>query len=114
MKLEFEGYGDGLFGAYGVTGEAVDNGGTMEPIQCIVDARIHGRLMVIGQYSKASCSNGCWMIGISKVEEDDEHPDWNISLLQGEVEYSPLLRLELPDEAVVTLTWYKNGRKVEM
>jgi hypothetical protein len=53
------------------------------------------------------------MIGISKVEEDDELPDWNISLLQGEVEYSPLLELELPDEAAVTLTWYKNGRKVD-
>lgn len=114
MKLEFEGYGDGLLGAYGVTGKDIDNGGTMEPIQCVVDAGTHGRLMVIDQYSKASCSNGYWIIGISKVEDDDELPDWNISLLQGEVENSPLLELELPDEAVVTLTWYKNGRKVKM
>lgn len=113
MKLKFEGYSDDTFGEYGVTGEDVDNCGSMEPIQCVVDAGVYGRLMVIGQYSKASCNNGCWMIGISKVEEDDELPDWNISLLQGEVEYSPLLELELPDEAAVTLTWYKNGRKVD-
>ena len=69
--------------------------------------------MVIGQYSKASCSNDCWMIGISKVEEDDELPDWNTSLLQGDVEHSPLLELELPDEAAVTLAWYRNGRKAD-
>ena len=114
MKLKFEGYSDDTFGEYGVTGEDVDNCGNMEPIQCVVDAGTHGRLMVIGQYSKVSCNNGCWMIGISKVEEKDVFPDWNVSLLQGEAEYSPLLEFELPDEAEVTLTWYKNGRKEEI
>lgn len=54
------------------------------------------------------------MIGISKVEDDDKLPDWNISFLQGEMEYSPTLELELPDGAAVTLAWYKNGRKVEV
>lgn len=114
MKLEFEGYSDDTFGEYGVTGEDVDNCGTMEPIQCVVDGGEYGRLMVIGQYSKASCNNGCWMIGISKVEEEDVLPDWNISLLQGDMEYSPVLELEIPDNINVALTWYKNGRKVEM
>ena len=114
MKLKFEGYSDDTFGEYGVTGEDVDACGSMEPIQCIVNAGAYGRLMVIGQYSKASCNNGCWMIGISKVEEEDVLPDWNISLLQGDMEYSPTLELELPDGAAVTLAWYKNGRKVEV
>lgn len=86
----------------------------MEPIQCVVDAGTRGRLMVVGQYSKASCSNGCWMIGISKVEEEDVLPNWNISLLQGDMEHSPVLELEIPDNINVALTWYKNGRKVEM
>lgn len=113
MKLKFEGYSDDTFGEYGVTGEDVDNCGSMDPIQCVVDAGIHGKLMVIGQYSKASCSNGCWMIGISKVEEEDVLPDWKISLLQGDMEYSPALELEIQDEVEVTLTWYKNGRKEE-
>ena len=39
----------------------VDNCASLEPIQCIVDCEEFGRLMVIGQYSKASCNNGCWM-----------------------------------------------------
>lgn len=90
MKLKFEGYSDDTFGEYGVTGEDIDNCGTMEPIQCVVDGGGYGQLMVIGQYSKASCSNGCWMIGISKVEEEDVLPDWKISLLQGDMEYSPV------------------------
>lgn len=34
--------------------------------------------MVIGQYTKASLDNGCWMVGVSKVEEYDEFPDWKI------------------------------------
>lgn len=113
MKLKFEGYSDDTFGEYGVTKEDIDTCGIMEPIQCVVDAGIHRRLMVIGQYSKASCGNGCWMIGISKVEEDDELPDWNISFLQGGMEHSPVLELEIPDNINVTLTWFKNGRKEE-
>ena len=53
------------------------------------------------------------MIGISKVEEEDVLPDWNISLLQGDMEYSPVLELEIPDNINVTLIWFKNGRKEE-
>lgn len=40
MKLKFEGYSDDTFGEYGVTGEDVDDCGSMEPIQCIVNAGI--------------------------------------------------------------------------
>lgn len=114
MRLKFKGYSDDTFGEYGITGEVVDNCGTMEPIQCIVDGGECGRLMVIGQYSKASCGNGCWMIGISKVEEEDVLPDWKISLLQGDMGYSPALELELPDGVEVTLIWFKNGRKADV
>lgn len=113
MKFKFEGCSDDTFGEYGVTGQDVDNCASLEPIQCVVDAGRHGRLQVVGQYSKASCHNGCWMIGVSKVEEGDAFPDWHCSLLQGEIEYSPCLEIELPDEAVCSLTWYKNGRKVD-
>ena len=35
--------------------------------------------MVIG-HLKASCNNGCWMIGVSKVDEYDDFPDWNMRL----------------------------------
>ncbi len=69
--------------------------------------------MVIGQYSKASLDNGCWMIGISKVGEYDEFPDWPIQIEYcAEVEYSPKITIEIP-AGYFDLTWYKNGRKVD-
>lgn len=111
--LRFEGYSDDTFGEYGLTGDNVDNCGNMNPIQCIVDCGEQGRLMVIGQYSRASCSNGCWMVGVSKVEEYDDFPNWNMRLIEAvETKYSTALEIDLP-EGDFNLTWYSNGDKVE-
>lgn len=112
--LKFYGYSDDTFGEYGLTNEDVDNCGCCEPIQCVIDCGNGGRLMVIGQYSRASAGNGCWMVGVSKVEEYDEFPDWNIQIgYCAEVEYSPELFVEIP-YGDFDLTWYKNGVKVEI
>lgn len=111
--LKFEGYSDDTFGEYGVTGQDIDNCTSEEPIQCIVDCGEYGRIMVIGQYSKASCNNGCWMVGVSKVSEYDDFPEWNMEIMQsGESEYSTMLTIELPP-GDFDLIWYKNGIKVE-
>lgn len=112
-KLRFEGYSDDTFGEYGLTGDDVDNCASLEPIQCVVDCGEFGRLMVIGQYSKASCNNGCWMIGVSKVDEYDDFPDWNMRLMENtEVGYSVALEIDIPP-GDFDLIWYKNGIKVE-
>ena len=111
-RLKFYGYSDDTFGEYGLTGDDVDNCGSCEPIQCVIDCDGHGRLMVVGQYSRASMGNEGWMVGVSKVQEDDKFPDWNIQIgYCAEVEYSPELFIELPD-GDFTMTWYKNGSKV--
>lgn len=111
--LRFEGYSDDTFGEYGLTGDDVDNCSSMEPIQCVIDCGECGRLMVVGQYSKASCNNGCWLVGVSKVEEYDDFPNWNIRLREGaETKYSTALEIELPP-GDFNLSWYKNGVKVE-
>ncbi len=69
--------------------------------------------MVIGQYSKASCNNGCWMIGVSKVDEYDDFPDWNMRLRErAGAGYSLALEIDLPP-GDFDLIWYKNGVKVE-
>ncbi len=69
--------------------------------------------MVIGQYSKASLNNGCWMVGVSKVEEYDDFPDWKIMTgYYAEVEYSSELVIEIPD-GFFDLEWYRNGERVE-
>ena len=113
QRLNFYGYSDDTFGEYGVTGDDVDNCGSCEPIQCVVDCGEMGRLMVVGQYSEASNHNGCWMVGVSKVNEYDEWPDWPIRIEYcGEVEYSPKLIIDIPT-GPFDLEWYKNGEKVE-
>lgn len=111
-RLCFYGYSDDTFGEYGVTGDDADNCGSCEPIQCVIDRGNRERMMVIGQYSRASAGNGCWMVGVSKVDEDDEWPDWHISVeCCGEVEYSPKVVIEIPGGRF-DLIWYKNGEKV--
>ena len=112
-RLKFYGYSDDTFGEYGITGEDIDNCGSCEPIQCVIDCGNDGRLMVIGQYSRSSMGNGCWMAGVSKVEEDDEFPDWKVEIgYCAEVRYSVELFIELPT-GDFNLTWYKNGIKSE-
>ena len=111
-RLCFYGYSDDTFGEYGVTGDDIDNCGNCEPIQCVIDCGQNGRLMVIGQYSRASAATGCWMVGVSKVDEYDEWPDWAISTEScKEVEYSPKLVIDIP-AGRFEFTWYKNGEKV--
>ena len=113
-RLEFHGYSDDTFGEYGMTGQDVDNCGTEDPIQCIVDCGQFGRLMVIGQYSKASIGNGCWMVGVSKVKEYDEFPDWNVNVGQCEdVEYSTMVTIDLPP-GDFDLKWFKNSNPIEV
>lgn len=112
-RLRFNGYGDDTFGEYGVTGQDVDNCGSCEPIQCVIDCGEHRRLMVVGQYSRASLGNGCWMVGVCKVKEEDEFPDWKISVgYCAETEYSVELTVEVPTSDF-KLTWFKNGDEVE-
>lgn len=111
-RLEFYGYSDDTFGEYSTTGQDVDNCGSCDPIQCVIDGGEKGRLMVIGQYSKASKENACWMVGISKVKESDEFPDWYIRCgFCDEVYYSPKISIEVPTDNF-RLIWYKNGKKV--
>lgn len=111
--LRFEGYSDDTFGEYGLTGDDVDNCASGTPIQCVVDCGEFGRLMVIGQYSKASCDNGCWAVGVSKVDEFDDFPDWDMRLREGaETKYSTALEIDLPP-GDFNLIWYNDGEEVE-
>ena len=107
-RLNFHGYKN-AFGEYGIMGDNVDSCGDLEPIQCVIDCGKEGRLMVIGQYFRR---NGCWMVGISKVEESDTFPDWRISCgYCAEVHNSPKLCVEVPEN--FKLIWYRNGEKIK-
>ena len=53
------------------------------------------------------------MVGVSKVHDWDEWPNWPISVeCCREAEYSPKLIIEIP-AGNFDLIWYKNGKKVE-
>lgn len=107
--LRFEGYSDDTFAEYGTTGEDYDNCAADTPIQCTVDCGEQGRAMVVSQYSRISCDNGCWTIGLSKVGEDDVLPRWGYRFRQGDRVYSPVLEMDVPDD--FKLIWLDDGKE---
>lgn len=111
QTLKFHGYSDDTFGEYGVTNQDYDNCASGKPIQCIVDCGERGRVMVVGQYSDVSMDSGCWLVGLTKVGEEDKLPDWNFRFEKSDCEYSPALLMDLP-EGTYDLIWYSNGKKV--
>ncbi len=112
LTLKFSGNSDDTFGEYGVTSEDVDNCGTSNPIQCIVSDE-KNRIMVVGQYSRNSLHNGCWLVGATKVEEEDEWPDWPMRIVpDASTPYSACLEIEVPSKDF-SLEWFSDGVKVE-
>lgn len=50
--------------------------------------------------------NGCWFVGVAPAGEDQPIPDWPISITQHpEVENSPLLTVEAPDDTTLVDVW---------
>lgn len=106
--LVFEGYSDDTFGEFECFNITIDNCGTNEPIQCRITSS-EGELLVVGQYGDSHISP-CWVIGISMVDEDVPIPNWNIRYLPVEHGYSPILEIDVPDDA--SLVFYSNGKKI--
>lgn len=110
VTLKFHGYSDDTFGEFGLTKQTVDNCANGKPIQCMVDCKDKGRVMVIGHY----CWNGVWVTGVTKVDErDDMLPDWNYRYEEGTCAYSPSLLMDLPVDEF-NLTWYIGGTKLDI
>lgn len=109
-KLIFIGHSDDTLEEE-TTGQYIDNCASLKPIQCIVNCGKNGKLMVVGQYTKAS-KNGCWLIGACPVNEDTEMPDWIITTKQSPTAYSPMLCIEIPD-GEFSLKWFNNGEPVQ-
>lgn len=110
--LKFCGYGDDTFGEYGITGRDCDNCASGEPIQCIVDCGEFGRVLVVGQYSGVTMGSCCWLVGLTKVSEWENLPDWNFRYERADYEYSPALLMDLP-EGDFDLKWFIGGKEKE-
>lgn len=107
--LVFQGYSDDTFGELECFGITVDNYANQKPIQCHVKSS-EGELLVVGQYAKSHLT-GCWVIGISMIDENVPIPNWPIRFLPVKEGYSPILEIDVPDD--VTLTFYNNRKKVK-
>lgn len=104
--LKFMGHSDDTFGEYGTTMDDIDNAGSGEPIQCVIEAD-GTALIVTGQYDRIG--TGTWDIGISLQDEDLSYPDWDMRIsFEG---YTTVLEIDVPDD--VELTWYNNGERSE-
>lgn len=110
--LVFYGNSDDTFGEYGVTNQDYNNSASGKPIQCAIDCGEHGRVLVVGQYNDATMGSGCWIVGVTKVhDEDGIFPDWNFRYKESEVPHSPALMMDLPD-GEFKMEWYIGGRRI--
>ncbi|MCR5707940.1 MAG: hypothetical protein K6G82_06670 [Ruminococcus sp.] len=104
--LKFMGYSDDTFGEYGVTNEDVDNCGSGNPIQCVINAE-GTQLVVTGQYGRYK--HASWDIGITPPDEELPMPEWAIRVRFEE--YTTVVEIDVPDE--FELDWYNDGERVE-
>lgn len=111
VELHFNGYSGDTFGEYNLTGEDYDNCASGKPIRCIIDCREKGRLTVIGKYQ----NNGCWAVGVYKVDEDNPMPNWDIKIIEcPDCPYSTMAVIRIPDvkKEEVHLQWFNDEKPV--
>lgn len=62
------------------------------------------RLHVYASYSPKITSNGCWVFGVGKVDEDQPFPDWPIRIVDRKehgTAHSVQLEIDCPDDVSV-------------
>jgi hypothetical protein len=75
----------------------------------LISSPTEGAMKVVADYSHRGDKGAAWLIGIELVDEDVLLPDWPMSWSTHSRGYSPLLTIELPDDAVVTQAWPDAG-----
>ena len=92
------GFSDDTFCLVSSEGDDIshDNCGTGAPIVFEISTVEHS-LYVVGQYSPAG--GGCWLIGV-QMPDEGEFPPWE-TRFEPNHEYSPQLRLDVPQDARV-------------
>ena len=99
--LKFYGASDDLFEVEGTKRGEPDEIGAFDcAVSVEVSSDLHTGLIVTGLYSPAD--NGCWMIGISQLDEDVPLPEWAQHFRVGARGYSAELTLEVPDDVSVS------------
>jgi len=97
--LKFYGSSDDLFEIEGSRGEEPDE---ISPGTVTVSTPDGQGLCVTCLYAtEFPHPDGCWMIGISPLEQDKNFPGWGMNWSLAEEGYSTLLTLHCPDSAVI-------------
>lgn len=98
--LKFYGASDDLFYIDGTTKDEPDEIGCFEKIVTLWVGNEDEGLFVTGMYAPNN-SSGCWMVGISQVDENMPLPNWKMSWGIGGRGYSVELTIEVPDDIAV-------------
>jgi hypothetical protein len=100
--LMFAGSSDDTFGEISPRGDDYDNCASGEPIEYRVQSGDEA-LIVFGQYCPG---NACgWVVGVAPVDGDTDArdiPAWPIRIRPGDRCYSPVLEIDVPDDAKLT------------
>jgi len=100
-ELRFGGYSDDTFGEDTPRGDDYDNCASGKPIVFQIKSGGEG-LNIVGQYAGNDWQRwmpGCWLIGIQQMEEGIPIPNWSIRFETGKSGYTPILIIEVPDDA---------------
>lgn len=112
--LIFGGSSDDTFGEITPRGDDYDNCASGEPIEWLIESKSEDQsMMVVGQYCPGSATG--WLIGVARVHEDDDKPLplWPIRLRRGPREYSPVLEVDVPDDATLRCLQVSGGGEHE-
>jgi hypothetical protein len=107
--IEFKGHSDDTFGydVLGPGGKRIDGDDHDDCANMKVrtfevwSEETETGIFVIGVYSK--CPEAVWAVGLAPLDEGVAIPDWAARPEFRTENYTPVLRLEAPDDAVVTL-----------
>ena len=101
--LRFTGQSDDTFGETTAPDDH-DNSASGDPIVYEISSESEGvALGVVGQYASEDMTDeGVWMVGVIPSNEGGL-PDWPVRIVNGDSGYSPVLEVDVPDDAVLEL-----------
>lgn len=115
MKTKiFGGTSDDTFGEITPTGTDYDNCANGKPIEFLIESESEGKgLLVVGHHAPGSA--GGWLVGVAPWDPDYSDapmPDWPMRLRAPtghEPVYSPVLEIDVPDDATLRCLQHIEG-----
>lgn len=101
-RLTFSGASDDLFELEGTHAGEPDEIGCNRDLAAAVSVRTEAEgLVVSARYAPREIKVGCWIIGISPLDEGVAIPDWKMAWSLAPNGYSSMLQIDVPEDARV-------------